>query len=225
MFDPVTAAFLRTAPALPELDPATLPQTLTERYAELVARRLRLTEGGESPRTERADAWPLTRIADAYELVASINPDPSIRRAAAFVAGTAQQILAQERQASADGPILNRDRVDPDLSASLLFLAAEQYGDAFEAGRKIRIPSEQQGYAATLLAEDIRDLATRSDYWTIAARAAWRCWLRSYLVVRLRASLSSPRKSVWATACPLGWRGERNFPTRISVPGACQDRN
>jgi hypothetical protein len=161
MFDPVTAAFLRTAPALPDLDPATLPQTLTTRYAELVARRLR-TEGGGSPEpVSDAGDWPLTRIADAYELITSIEADPDVRRAAAFVAATAQQILAQESviDSSQAEPIINRDRVDPTLAAAILFLAAEQYADANEAAGRVRIAEGRQEYAATLLAEDIRDLA------------------------------------------------------------------
>jgi hypothetical protein len=173
MFDPVTAAFLRTAPALPELDPLTLPQTLTARYVELVSGRLRLTEGGDLPRTQRTGLWPLTRIADAYELITSVHADPNIRKAAAFVAGTAQQILAQEGQAPANGPILDRDEVDPNLAASLLFLAAEQYADAYEATRKIRIADGQQEYAATMLAEDIRDLAA-GNLGEILARAGRR---------------------------------------------------
>jgi hypothetical protein len=170
MFDPITAALLRTAPALPELNPATLPQMLTARYAELVARRLRRIEtaevvepsAGEGEPSGEERPWPLTRIADAYELVASIHDDPDIRRAAAFVAGTAQQILAQESAAASDAsvaPILDRDRVDPALAASILFLAAEQYADANEAAQRIRITDGQQDYVATLLAEDIRDLA------------------------------------------------------------------
>lgn len=161
MFDPVSAEFLRTAPALPGLDPEELPQTLTERFAKLVAWRLRQAEG-EAIAEPDDDLWPLTRIADAYELVTSIIEDQGIKRAAAFVAGTAQQILAQENVAEHTGkpvPILDRDRVDPAVSAAVLFLAAEQYADAIEAGQKIQISEVQQDYVSTLLAEDIRDLA------------------------------------------------------------------
>ncbi len=162
MFDPATAAFLRSAPALPGFDPAALPQTLTQRYAELVARRLR---GGATEETSEAGeegAWPLTRIADTYEIVTSIHDDRDIRRAAAFVAGTAQQILAQEATSTGEAlavPVLDRDRVDAALAASILFLAAEQYADASDAARHIRIERQEQDYVATLLAENIHDLA------------------------------------------------------------------
>ena len=162
MFDPVTAALLRSAPALPGLDPETLPQTLTGRFAELVARRLRQAEG-EAILEQDDEAWPLSRIADTYELVTSITEDQETKRAAAFVAGTAQQILAQEIDKLEDGkpipPILDRDRVDPALAAAVLFLAAEQYADAIEAGKKIQFPEEPDNRVSTLLAQDIRDLA------------------------------------------------------------------
>ena len=95
MFDPVTAALLRSAPALPGLDPETLPQTLTGRFAELVARRLRQAEG-VAILEQDDEAWPLTRIADTYELITSIIEDQDTKRAAAFVAATAQQIFAEE---------------------------------------------------------------------------------------------------------------------------------
>src|SRR5438552_36276 len=115
MFDPITAALLRSAPELPGLDPAGLPQILTRRYAELIARRLRRTDV-EELLPEEEGAWPLTRIADVYELITSTHNDPETRRATAFVAGTAQQILHQEAVAVTEAqplPIMDRDRVDP----------------------------------------------------------------------------------------------------------------
>ncbi|MRG73923.1 DEAD/DEAH box helicase [Alphaproteobacteria bacterium HT1-32] len=164
MFDPVTAEFLRSAPALPGLDPDELPQLLTAQYAEFAARRLRMVEGGDESADDGTDTdWPLTRIADSYELIVSIQSEPDTRRAAAFVAGTAQQILAQEAVAAdikAVTPIMDRDGIDPAVAAAVLFLAAEQYADAHEAARNIRPEDRPQHYVCTLLAEDIRDLAS-----------------------------------------------------------------
>ena len=96
MFDPVTAKLLQTAPPLEDLDPNDLPSMLTRQYAELVARRLRGAGVGEAEETAEPRAWPLSRIADAYEIVTSIHGDPAVRRAAAFVAATANQILARQ---------------------------------------------------------------------------------------------------------------------------------
>ncbi len=91
MFDSVTANLLRSAPSLPGLHPDSLPSILTFHYAELVSRRLR---GETVAATEQASqVWPLEKIADAYELLASTLNDPNTRRASAFVAATAHQIL------------------------------------------------------------------------------------------------------------------------------------
>src|SRR5690606_34663072 len=127
MFDAATAELLRSAPQVPGLNPQDIPALLTMHYANLVSARLRGTsvdEEGASP-----EDWTLERIADTYELVTSIT-DAEHRRASAFVAGTAQQILARRQGAAGVADALpaniDRDRVDPTIAAALLFLAAEQ---------------------------------------------------------------------------------------------------
>ena len=92
--------------------------------------------------------WSLARIADAYEIVVSIQRDADYRRAAAFVAGTAHQILAQEladTDAADSVAIMDRDRIHPAIAAAVLFLAAEQYADAHEAARLIRTRRRRAG--------------------------------------------------------------------------------
>lgn len=175
MFDPVTAEIMRTAPALPGLNPAELPQLLTAQYAELAARRMRRVEGAEDAAGDGAadGEWPLARIADAYEIVVSVRRNADYRRAAAFVAGTAHQILAQDlAQTDAAGSvaIMDRDRIHPAIAAAVLFLVAEQYADAHEAARFIRPEDGEQDYVCTILAEDIRDLA-RGNFRSILDRA------------------------------------------------------
>lgn len=161
MFDPTTAQFLRSAPALPNLDPNELPQLLTMHYAELVARRLRRVDGESAEFAQTETDWPLSRIADSYELIVSVQSEPESRRAAAFVAGTAQQILAKDvAENGMSAPIMDRYQIDPSVSAALLFLAAEQYADAHEAARNIRIEGRSQDYVCTILAEHVRDLAS-----------------------------------------------------------------
>lgn len=157
MFDPVTSELLRSAPALPGLDPADLPEKFAEGYAGLVARRLRGAEG--DPISDEGQ-WPLSRIADAYEIITSVTDDPQIRRAAAFVAATAQQMMAREQLASgASGlPAVNRDQVDPSIAAVLLFLIAEQYADAADAARELRFDSNE-GDLLRVLRSHVADLA------------------------------------------------------------------
>lgn len=172
MFDAETSRFLRSAPPVPDLDPEMIPALLTQHYAELASSRLRGSEASP-PST----SWPLERIADTYELVASAQREAPSRAAAAFVAGTAQQILARRQLIqSPDRPFANidRDRIDPSLSAAVLFLMAEQYGDANEAALQIRISRETETYESAIVSEHIADLA-RGRLGRILDRSArWR---------------------------------------------------
>lgn len=172
MFDAETSRFLRSAPPLPDLDPEMIPALLTQHYAELASSRLRGSEASP-PNTN----WPLERIADTYELVASTQRESPSRAAAAFVAGTAQQILARRQLLqSPDQPISNidRDRVDPSLSAAILFLMAEQYGDANEAALQIRVARAGETYEAAIVSEHVADMARGRLARILDRSARWR---------------------------------------------------
>lgn len=160
MFDAATASLLRSAPELPGLDPETLPAILTTHYAQLASVRLR---GSRDETGDDENPWSLARIADTYELVVSLQPESQTRAAAAFVAGTARQILAR-RQAVIDPDAglpsnIDRDRLDPSLAAAIMFLASEQYADANEAAAHITTSRPDQTYEATILSEHISDLS------------------------------------------------------------------
>ncbi len=173
MFDVTTAALLRSAPAVPGLDPINIPALLTRQYADLAAARLR---GGGDQLGDLAESWNLERLADTYEIVTSLTTDDSVRRPAAFVAATAQQILARRRSAVSDrrSPNVDRDRVDPSIAAALLFLAAEQYADANEASLAIIPRIAEQLYEAEILSENVADLARGRLGEIIARSTRWR---------------------------------------------------
>lgn len=175
MFDAATATLLRSAPELPGLDPDELPAILTTHYAELASIRLR-GAGADEEREE--EAWSLERIADTYELVVSLQPEGPSRAAAAFVAGTAQQILARRQVATVSDeelpPNIDRDRLDPTLAAAVLFLASEQYADANEAAAGIKTGRTGQSYEATILSEHIVDLAKGRLTQILQRAARWR---------------------------------------------------
>ena len=159
MFDPATASILRSAPALPGLNPDDLPLLLTGFYAELVSARLRGGKIGDEDTTE--DEWSLEKIADAYELITSVQNNNELRRASAFVAATAQQILARKQvdlSTKQRDWNISHDHVDPTIAATLLFLAAEQYADAHEATASITLNNPEQLYEVTIISEHIRDL-------------------------------------------------------------------
>lgn len=72
------------------------------------------------------------------------------------------------------GPAVDRDQVDPAIAASLLFLAAEQYADAYEAAGIIPVARRDQLYEARIISENVRDLA-RGQLNSIIERAGrWR---------------------------------------------------
>ena len=171
MFDIRTSELLRAAPNLPDLDAQQIPQMLTRHYAELVSARLK----GEDDAASEEETWSLDRIADAYEIVASIEEDPELRRAAAFVAGTAQQIIARRSSAALETDYttpISRDGVDPAVSAAVLFLGAEQYADAYEAGASF--PRSRGPFEIRILGDHIRDLV-QGRLTTILDRAnRWR---------------------------------------------------
>ncbi|MCC8978561.1 DEAD/DEAH box helicase [Bradyrhizobium acaciae] len=180
MFDAATAQLLRSAPPVPGLDPENIPALLTMHYANLVSARL--SAAGPGAADDDESGWTLERISDTYELVTSLETEGDLRRAAAFVAGTAQQILARRQAATPDGPVIvaniDRDRADPTIAAALLFLAAEQYADANEAAAQIVPRREGQSYEATILSENIADLA-RGQLDRIYQRASrWRATRR-----------------------------------------------
>ncbi len=162
MFDPKTSQILRSAPNLPGLNSDDIPQLLTRQYTALVSERLQ-DRDGTSPSLRLGD-WPLERIADAYEIVASVSDSGSDKKSAAFVSATAHQILSRRKVSSpveSNAPLLSRDRVDSKLSAGLLFLASEQYADAYEASKEINLDHAD---VAIELCSHIRDLASGNLY-------------------------------------------------------------
>jgi superfamily II DNA/RNA helicase len=171
MFDPRTAELLQAAPGVPGLDAEDLPKALTRAYARLVSDRL---EHGAGVSDGVDDEWPIDRIADTYEMIASLDVDPVLRRSAAFVAGTAQQIIS--RRVKPDGemvqPPIDRDGVDASMAAALLFLAAEQYADANEAGGAVTVPRGGLREAREV-GRHVRDLV-RGNLGAILARAEGR---------------------------------------------------
>lgn len=157
MFDKISSILLSEAPSLPTLNSQNIPQFLTRHYAELVSARLKMTENDAD--LSKDDSWTLERIADVYETIASIEEDLALRKAASFVSGTARLIISRGNFDLPDekkySP-MNRDTVDSSVAAALLFLAAEQHADAYEAA--VLIPEPEGPYELKILGEHIKDL-------------------------------------------------------------------
>lgn len=141
MFDPSSESFLHQAPELPGLRPESLPGRFTNDYAQLAVARVR----GSVDENANIGGWSLGGIADAYELITTTSADPSVREPAAFVAATAQQLLAQAstlgQENSGASSSVTRDAVAPEVAAPLLFLISRQFADAADAASRITVPS------------------------------------------------------------------------------------
>ncbi|MFT0877728.1 DEAD/DEAH box helicase [Rhodopseudomonas sp. G2_2311] len=159
MFDAKTASLIREAPSLRGVDPQTLPQELTSIYAELTALRLRSDQLEAQP--ERLVVMErVKRLATIYEALVDSGAAGRSRQAAAFVAGTAHQILGRVMGGMYEvgEDWLTASAVHPLVAAPLLFLIAEQNADAREAAR----PLQRRGSDASveqILIETIHDLA------------------------------------------------------------------
>jgi hypothetical protein len=174
MFDAKTSALLSSAPKVDGLNPEDLPALLTYHYANLVSMRL----GGADETHDTSSEWNLERIADTYELIASMQPKVELSRASAFVAATAQQILARRQQELKDESSthanIDKHSVDPAIAAILLFLSSEQYADANEAGKAVLVLKKHQTYEATILSEHIIDLSAGRLNKILERSSRWR---------------------------------------------------
>lgn len=171
MFDDPTSDLIRSAPELPGLDPGSLPKALTKAYAEIVAVRLRLRKmaDGTSNAAElleslRPELERLSRIAFTQEAIASVNPEGAQRRGAAFLAATAHYVTLQGWRLLSpidrgDVSPLTVGGIAPEVSATLLFLAAGASPDAAEMALQIEIVDSLPPVERRLL-QDIKRLAS-----------------------------------------------------------------
>ena len=119
MFDSRSRLLLREAPRLEDLDPNTLDELLTAAHVELATARI--SAQNEAERSSEIFTR-VRRLASTFEAYVALNLRPEQIRAAAFVAGTAHQILALLRNTRPDEPtLLSSDAVDSTISATVLF--------------------------------------------------------------------------------------------------------
>ncbi|APO82540.1 DEAD/DEAH box helicase [Pseudomonas putida] len=157
MFDSRTRQLLRNAPELSDLDPETIDELLTEAHVELATARLASQDDFESqPET----FIKVRRLASTFEAFVALNLRPEQMRSAAFVAGTAHQILTQRRIRRPDQPtLLSSDAVDSTISATLLFLIADRAADAAEIASCLSVIGETREVRRSLILS-IKDFAT-----------------------------------------------------------------
>ncbi|MFJ4397317.1 DEAD/DEAH box helicase [Pseudomonas sp. NPDC089396] len=137
MFDSSSRALLKSAPGLPEFDPDTIDTLLTAAHVEIATARLAIQRGADS------DTQTLTRVrrlASTFEAYVALDIQPERKRAAAFVAGVAHQVISMARRAENNKRILlSAEAVDSAISATLLFLVADRSADAAEAASRLTV--------------------------------------------------------------------------------------
>lgn len=145
MYDPQTAALIRQTPELPGLDREDLPDALSRAYAEIASARVMLREGQPSLEQLLETIDFAQRLARTNEALLVASPERENRAAAAFVAATAYQLVRQAEAISQDtgaAAYLREDSISPEISAMLLFLAADASADAAEMSRHINFPED-----------------------------------------------------------------------------------
>jgi superfamily II DNA/RNA helicase len=161
MFDPITTAFIRTAPPLDGLDLDVLPKRLTQAFADIVSARIRLRSAGVEdvdPEAERT-LNELRRLAAAHESYVSLLPERENRGAAAFVAAAAHQACMLRRGAIVGSSRIDVAAVSPEICATLLFLVAEANADAAEAAKRITADPRTSSAVELALLSAIKNLA------------------------------------------------------------------
>ena len=159
MYDTNTANLIRSTPPLNGLDREALPDILTKAYAEIAALRVQLRADENLPDDLAATRTFAHRLAQTNEGLVTLSPERQDRRAAAFVAATAYQLVHQIDVLTGTGhpsTQLTSGAITPDLSAMLLFLVAESSADAAEVSQRIREPEET---LQRLLVQSLVDLA------------------------------------------------------------------
>lgn len=202
MFDPTTAALIRTSPEVEGFDPQRLPELLTLCYTQISVIRLRLSRG--SAETLEQLVEPVSRLrtlAVALEIYAAIAPENDDRQAAAFVAGTAHQLLVEAGKLSGQESIalrLTAHSVPSELSMALLFLASGYPADAAEAVGRIESFAEDDHRIGLALAlrdfcrGDLRSVLIRDliepDGLDIEQRAETELWRQILSALKLLAA-------------------------------------
>lgn len=156
MYDAVTAELIKSSPLLEGLDRETLPDLFSKAFAEIAAARIRLREVGDEQANELSELIAMMRrIANTNEALLAVLPQRDDRVAAAFVAATAHQLVAQadrELRGIVASTRLSERSISSDIAAMLLFMVAEATADAAEIAKSVNVESEDTIERALIVA-------------------------------------------------------------------------
>jgi len=142
MYNSITENIIAQAPGISGIDTKQLPKYLTRVYTKIVSIRRKLSVG-RIPKSIKKDIIELRKLANNLETLTILHRTHPHHVSAAFVAGTAHQLLQLIYQnKNTQNPIsIDNESIPSSLSAILLFLIAESPADAAEVSKRIN-PSD-----------------------------------------------------------------------------------
>ncbi|WP_047997077.1 DEAD/DEAH box helicase [Puniceibacterium sp. IMCC21224] len=165
MYDDSTRRLLQAAPNLDGLDAAVMDELLTQAHIALATARVEAQDDGAAIQTLDR----VRRLAATFEAYVVLGLKPDQTRAAAFVAASAHQIIAQTAdRRGQNATLLSSDAVDATLSSTLLFLIAERTADAAEAAVRLKAKGEKSAVRRSLILT-VREFA-RNDLEKVTER-------------------------------------------------------
>lgn len=159
MFDPVTAALIRSIEGLEGLDTNRLPEQLTQAFTEIVAARIQLGQIPADNQRINEAIDQFSRLANTLQPWVLLEPERANAAGVAYVAAQSHLVVEMALALSAKRirGHLGMDSISPSVSAMLLFLIANQPADA--AGVAARVNVADQGVTGELM-RDLVALAT-----------------------------------------------------------------
>ena len=147
MYNRQTEALISNAPQIDGIDRERLPQMLADAFAQIASIRFSVASGEDIDFSELQSFMDeLAMMASTYETYVSVLPLSELRNSAAFVAGTAHQLLFNIDQLRPTKlrtySFIGSGEISSDFSAMLLFLISNNPSDASETVRKNQISTQ-----------------------------------------------------------------------------------
>lgn len=159
MYNSITEEVIRQVPHIHGSESENLPQYLTQIYARIVSVRRRFNGSRKISRKLKSDIIELRKLANNLESLTVLNRNNSNHISAAFVAGTAHNLLQliRDDKYSVSGHGLEVQSVPSWISSILLFLIGESPADAAEIA--VRMTASKGQTVKDQLSDSIRLLA------------------------------------------------------------------
>lgn len=158
MYNSVTEEKIKQIPQIIGIDISRLPQELTRIYSEIVSIRKQLSErNSEEIKDLENKIAILRKLANNLETFVVGLPEHDKKESAAFVAGTAHNLLwninkniLNRNEIISIENILHKDFISSEISAIILFIIGNSLADAAELANKIIYEEKKYGVRSVL---------------------------------------------------------------------------